>query len=149
MKKKILGFCFFIMVVLMVLPVASSSPMGSPLQSSPRSPFETQSSTGQDTPTSFELTGYLLIHVSVYTPGVGLHPYDGANITIKGLFHDYTGRTDDKGDCLFQLHSKLFRPKLYFIKVSIPPEDWMHTKINSLYIQTGQIVYRDYLFVVL
>ncbi len=149
MKKKILGFCFFIMIVFMVLPVASSYPMGSSLQSAPSSLVQTQSSNEQETPMPLELTGYLLIHVSVYTPGVGLHPYDGANITIKGLFYQYSGRTDDKGDCLFQLHSRLFRPKLYLIKVTIPPEDWMHTKINSLYIQTGQIVYRDYLFVVL
>jgi hypothetical protein len=149
MKKKILGFCFFIVLMLMVLPVVSSYPLVSPQQSSQVSAVETQSCTEPAAPTSFELTGYLLIHVSVYTPGEGLHPYDGANITIKGLFHQYNGKTDDKGDCLFQLHSRLFRPKLYFIKVTIPPEDWMHTKINSMYIQTGQIVYRDYLFVVL
>jgi hypothetical protein len=110
---------------------------------------ETQLNSVHEPENPLELTGYLLIHVSVYTPGEGLHPFLGANITVKGLFYKYTGQTDERGDCLFQLHSRLFRPKLYFIKVSIPPEDWLHTKINSMYIQTGQIVYRDYLFVVL
>jgi len=149
MKKKILVFCFFIMSVMMMLPMATSYPVVSPQQSTLISATDTQSFNEHETPMPLELTGYLLIHVSVYTPGEGLHPYTGANITIKGLFYQYTGQTDDKGDCLFQLHSKLFRPKLYFIKVTIPPGNWMHTKINSLYIQTGQIVYRDYLFVVL
>ena len=124
-------------LMLMVLPIVSAS--GNGVDQKP----------SEESATPVELKGYLLIHVSVYTPGEGLHPYMGANISVKGFFYKYSGQTDERGDCLFQLHSRLFRPKLYFIKVSIPPADLMHTKINSMYMQTGQIVYRDYLFVVL
>jgi hypothetical protein len=134
--KKNRVICGFILM-LMVLPVVSVSGI------------DVNQKSSEESTTPLELTGYLLLHVSVYTPGEGLHPFLGANITVKGLFYKYAGQTDERGDCLFQLHSRLFRPKLYFIKVSIPPEDWLHTKINSMYIQAGQIVYRDYLFVVL
>lgn len=133
-NKVVFGVLF---LLLLVLPLVSASGI----------PPEEKSN--EDPVAPLELTGYLLIHVSVYTPGEGLHPYMGANISVKGLFHKYNGQTDERGDCLFQLHSRLFRPKLYFIKVSIPPADLLHTKINSMYMQTGQIVYRDYLFVVL
>ena len=133
-NKVIFGVLF---LLLLVLPLVSASGM----------PLDQKSNENSVAP--LELTGYLLIHVSVYTPGERLHPYMGANISVKGFFHKYTGQTDERGDCLFQLHSRLFRPKLYFIKVSIPPADLLHTKINSMYMQTGQIVYRDYLFVVL
>ncbi len=133
--KKIGVVCSVLFLMLMVLPVASAYGVV-PEQKTP-----------EDSPVPLELTGYLLIHVSVYTPGEGLHPFTGANISVKGLFHQYSGQTDERGDCLFQLHSRLFRPKLYFIKVTIPPADFLHTKFNTMYMQTGQIVYRDYLFV--
>jgi hypothetical protein len=149
MKKKIMLFCFFVLAVLMVLPAVSSSSVVSEKQPLIVSGVETQQYDVQEKPVPAELTGYLLIHASVYTPGEGLHPYMGANISVRGLFFSYSGQTDERGDCLFQVHSKLFRAKLYFIKVSISPEDWLHTKINSIYIQPGQIVYKDFLFVVL
>ncbi|MCU0850414.1 MAG: hypothetical protein MUC80_03955 [Candidatus Thermoplasmatota archaeon] len=133
-NKVVFGVLF---LLLLVLPVVSVSG------------YNVDQKPSEESATPVELKGYLLIHVSVYTPGEGLHPYMGANISVKGFFHKYTGQTDERGDCLFQLHSRLFRPKLYFIKVSIPPADLLHTKINSMYMQTGQIVYRDYLFVIL
>ncbi len=135
--KKIGVVCSVLFLMLMVLPVVSVYGM------------VPEQKTTEDSSAPLELTGYLLIHVSAYTPGQGLHPYMGANISVKGLFHQYSGQTDDRGDCLFQLHSRLFRPKLYFIKVTIPPADLLHTKFNTMYMQTGQIVYRDYLFVAL
>jgi hypothetical protein len=136
-------------MVLMVLPVTASYSVISDRQVLTAPTMQMQNSDTQEFPEHIGLTGYLLIHVSVYTPGEGLHPYNGANISVKGLFYKYNGQTDELGDCLFQLHAKLFRPKLYFIKVSIPPEDWLHTKINSIYIQAGQIVYKDFLFIAL
>ena len=147
MKKKIVVFCFFVLMVLMVLPVVSSGNVISERQPFMVSAVEKQDSNIQEKPMPLGLIGYLLIHVSVYTPGEGLHPYEGANISVKGLFFSYTGQTDERGDCLFQVHTKLFRAKLYFIKVSIPPGDWLHKKINSIYIQPQQIVYKDFLFV--
>lgn len=149
MKKKIMVFCFFVITVLMVLPVVSSYSVESEQQAFMASAVEKQNSAAKEKPVPAELTGYLLIHVSVYTPGEGLHPYMGANISVRGFLFRYSGVTDERGDCLFQVHAKLFRAKRYFIKVSIPPEDWLHTKINSIYIQPRQIVYKDFLFVVL
>ncbi|MCX6662194.1 MAG: hypothetical protein NTY91_06555 [Euryarchaeota archaeon] len=149
MKKKIMVFCFFVLMALMVLPVVSSYRVVSEQKSSTTSAVEKQISDIQEESLPTVLTGYLLIHVSVYTPGEGMHPYEGANISVKGFFFSYSGQTDERGDYLFQVHTKLFRAKLYIIKVSIPPEDWLHKKINSLYIQSGQIVYKDFLFVVL
>jgi hypothetical protein len=133
----------------MILPAVSSSSLVSEQQGVMTSTTVNENFVEQEKPMPSMLTGYLLIHVSVYTPGEGLHPYVGANISVNGLFYKYTGQTDERGDCLFQLHTKLFRPKLYFIKVSIPPENWLHTKINSVYLQSGQVVYKDFLFVVL
>jgi len=147
MKKKIELFCLFLITIVMIPPAVSSSSLVSEQQGVMTSTDEYF--VYQEKPISSVLTGYLLIHVSVYAPGEGLHPYVGANISVKGLFYKYTGQTDERGDCLFQLHTKLFRPKLYFIKVSIPPENWLHTKINSVYLQSGQVVYKDFLFVVL
>jgi hypothetical protein len=149
MKKKIMLFCFFVLAVLMVLPAVSSYSTVSEQQPSLASAVEKKNSDVKENPVPAVLTGFLLIHVSAYTPGQGLHPYMGANISVKGLFFSYNGQTDERGDCLFQVHSKLFRAKLYFIKVSIPPEDWLHTKINSIYIEPRQVVYKDFLFIVL
>ncbi len=149
MKKKIMICCFFVLTVLMVLPVVSSLSLVSEQQPLTTSAVEKQNCDAQEKPVPVVLTGYLLIHVSVYTPGEGLHPYAGANISVKGLFFSYNGQTDEQGDCLFQVHTKLLRAKLYFIKVSIPPGDLLHTKINSIYIQSRQIVYKDFLFIVL
>lgn len=149
MKKKIMVFCFFVITVLMILPVVSSYSLVSEQQSFVSSGIEKHSFNVQEKPVPAEMTAYLLIHVSVYTPGEGLHPYNGANISVRGFLFRYSGQTDDQGDCLFQVHTNLFRAKRYFIKVSIPPEDWLHTKINSLYIQPRQIVLKDFLFIVL
>ncbi|HWR27757.1 MAG TPA: hypothetical protein VN377_04905 [Candidatus Thermoplasmatota archaeon] len=149
MKKKIVVFCFFVLMVLMILPVVTSYCVVSERQPFMARVSEKQDSDVQEKPVPMELIGYLLIHVSVYTPGEGLHPYVGANISVKGFFFSYNGQTDERGDCLFQVHTKLFRAKLYFIKVSIPPGDWLHKKLNSIYIQPQQIVYKDFLFVVL
>jgi hypothetical protein len=149
MKKKIMVFCFFVLMALMILPVVSSYRVVSEQKSSTTSAGEKQQCEVKEKPARVVLTGYLLIHVSVYTPGEGLHPYAGANISVKGLFFSYNGQTDEQGDCLFQVHTKLIRAKLYFIKVSIPPGDLLHTKINSIHIQSRQIVYKDFLFIVL
>jgi hypothetical protein len=147
MKKKIAVFCFFVLMVLMVLPMVSSYSVVSDQQPFMVSSVQNQNSDVQEKPVPLGLIGYLLIHVSVFTPGEGLHPYEGANISVKGFFFSYAGQTDERGDCLFQVHTKLFRAKLYFIKVSIPPGDWLHKKINSIYIQPQQIVYKDFLFI--
>ncbi len=149
MRKKI-GVCCLLGILLIVcLPVVSSDSLMMKQTSHALPGDELSLSDNQVTSSAPVLTGYLLIHVSVYTPGQGMHPFVGANISVKGLFYKYNGQTDDQGDCLFQLHTKLFRTKLYFIKVSILPGDLLHTKINSLYIQSRQVVYKDFLFIAL
>ncbi len=149
MWKKI-GVCCVISVLLIVcLPMASSDNVMMKQTSRTLPGDEVPYNENQMTSSAALLTGYLLIHVSVYTPGQGMRPFVGANISVKGLFYKYSGQTDEQGDCLFQLHTKLFRTKLYFIKVSIPPGDLLHTKINSVYIQSRQVVYKDFLFIAL
>jgi hypothetical protein len=146
MMKKQVYFCIFAVFVLLILPV------GSALNTS----LEEQSITGHvDTSEvngSFDpplFTGYLLIHVYTYTAGVGFEPYEGANVTVKGFLYSYTGQTDENGDYLFNVHTNLFRPKKYFVKVSISPDDWLHTKRISFFIQPRQILYKEFLFIVL
>jgi hypothetical protein len=147
MRKKIVLYCFFVMLLLECLPVVSSEHFVTEQQDPMLFTDDSVSPDVVRTPNPAEITGYLLIHVAVYTPGEGLQPYVGANISVNGLFYKYSGQTDEQGDCLFQVHSRLLRAKLYFIKVSIPPDDWLHTKINTFYIQSRQIVYRNYLFI--
>jgi hypothetical protein len=149
MRKKIGLFCFFVVLLFVGLPLVSSEHLVTNQQVLVSSLDDSASYDVAELSNPVEIIGYLLIHVSVYTPGEGLQPYTGANISVKGLFYKYNGQTDEQGDCLFQLHTRIFRSKLYFIKVSIPPDDLLHTKLNTLYIQSRQIVYRDYLFVVL
>lgn len=147
MKKKQLYFCIFALFVLMVLPVGSA--LNAQIEEhSLTSRVDTQEDKGGalDSPL---LTGYLLIHVYTYTAGAGFEPYEGANITVKGFLYSYTGQTDENGDCLFKVHTNLFRPKKYFVKVSIAPDDWLHTKRISFFIQPRQILYKEFLFIVL
>lgn len=149
MKKKIEVSCFFVLSMLMVLPVTSANLLVVDQQPLMRSGGEHQQCVVHEQSAPEMITGYLLVHVSVYILGKGLRPYAGANITMKGFFFSYSGTTDEQGDCLFQVHTHLFRGKRYVIKVSIAPEDWLHTKINSLIIEPREIVYKDFLFIVL
>jgi len=148
MKEKKFLFCFFVITMLMVLPVVSSYSSIAEQQPLVVSGVGKQNCDVQEKSVTAKITGYLLIHVSVYTPGEGLHPYTGANISVRGFLFSYSGKTDERGDCLFQVHTHLFRAKRYFIKVSIPPEDWLHRKINSIFIGPRQIVYKDFLFII-
>lgn len=149
MKEKIVFFCFAVIALMIILPAFTSYSLAREQHPLYDSELSKQKFIIQEDPVSTEITGYLLVHVSAYTPGEGLRPYTGANISVRGFFFSYSGETDEQGDCLFQIHTRLFRAKLYFIKVSIPPNDWLHTKINSIYIEPREIVYRDFLFIVL
>ena len=149
MRKKRVAYCVFMITMLMTVPVVSSYSLVTDQQAFFTRGIETQQPEAQEPSGPTEITGHLLIHVSIYTPGEGLSPYEGANITVRGLFHSYKGQTDEKGDCLFQVHTRLFRAKRYFIKVSIPPENWLHTKIISIFVEPWEVIYRDFLFIVL
>lgn len=146
MKKKQVYFCIFAVLVLSVLPV------GSAINTHTEDQILTNRVDTEEVKDSLDpplFTGYLLIHVYTYTPGVGFEPYEGANITVKGFLYSYNGQTDEAGDCLFKVHTNLFRPKKYHVKVSIAPDDWLHTKRISFFIQPRQILYKEFLFIVL
>jgi len=132
----------------MALPLVASNSIITEQQITLNIKAEKQSDIVQEKPGSLLLTGYLLIHVYTYTPGVGLHSYPGANISVKGGLYSYNGTTDGMGDCLFIVHTNLFRAKIYFIKVNIHPQDRLLTRRNSILIGPRQIVYREFLFIV-
>lgn len=146
MQKKIGFFCLFVTLLFVCLAFAPSDCISAKSQTSTTSGPETLD---HNTQKPMGMTGYLLVHVSVYTPGKGIRPYAGANVTMKGLFFSYQGTTDEQGDCLLQVHTHLLRGKRYIVKVSIPPANLLHTKINSLVIEPTEIVYKDFLFIVL
>ena len=131
MKKKIVMFCFFVVMILWVIPVVTSN------------------SNITEQPESIAGMGYLLIHVFTYTPGSGFHPYQGANISIRGFLYSYNGTTDEDGDCFFTVHTKLFKAKIYFVKVSIDSQDRLVTKRDFIYMLPRQIEYKEFLFLVL
>ncbi|MBN1860890.1 MAG: hypothetical protein JW840_05460 [Candidatus Thermoplasmatota archaeon] len=149
MKKKIIFFCYIAVTGLLVLPSISA------ISTSTEQGFVQDAVTSmqiqgeQESLDSPLFTGYLLFQVLTYTPGIGIRPYAGANITVKGFFYSYSGQTDESGDCLFKVHTNLIRMKKYFIKVSIPPGDWLHTKRISLLLEPREIYYKDFLFIVL
>jgi hypothetical protein len=149
MRKKIVVYCVLMITTLMMVPMVSSYSLVADQQAFFDRENEKQQSEMQEPSGPTEITGYLLIHVSVYTPGEGLRPYEGANISVRGLFYSYNGQTDEKGDCLFQVHTHLFRAKRYFVKVGIPPENWLHTKIFSIFVEPWEVIYRNVLFIVL
>lgn|GEM_PF-1405928 len=149
MRKTIGILCLIVVLMFVCLPIAASDcfipkpeavlPVGT----------TTQHCDIRRISKSTEITAYLLIHVSLYTLGKGIRPYEGANISVRGLFFSYLGTTNDQGDCLFQVHTHLLRGKRYVVKVSIPPADWLHTKINTLILKPRGIIYKDFLFIVL
>ena len=149
MKKKLVFFCFFVVMMLMVIPVVSSNSNVKEQQSVHDKEIELQDCLVQEKPAAMLVTGYLLIHVYTYTPGAGFHPYPGANISVRGFLYSYNGSTDEMGDCLLKVHTNLFRAKTYFVKVSILSHDRLVTKRYSIFIEPRQIIYKEFLFIVL
>jgi hypothetical protein len=149
MNKKFVFFCFFVVMTLVVFPVVSSYTTIKELSSVQDTADEKQGSTVQEKPETTVITGYLLIHTSTYSPNIGFHPYPGANVSVRGFLYSYTGSTDDQGDCLLKVHTNLLRAKMYFVKISIVSQDRLVTKRDSVFIEPRQIIYEEYLFIVL
>lgn len=149
MKKKIGVFCLFVVMMLLVLPIISANSTFKQQPTVQNIGAKKQGCMVQEKPEAIVGKGYLLIHVFTYTPGIGIKPYQGATVNVRGFLYSYNGTTDEWGDCLFNVHTKLFRAKLYFIKVSILSHDREVTRRNSIYIQTRQLLYKEFLFVVL
>ncbi|MBE3094406.1 MAG: hypothetical protein IMZ52_05195 [Actinobacteria bacterium] len=149
MKKKIVLCCLFVVMTLLVLPIMSANSTFKEQPTVQNIGAEKQGCMVQEKPDAMVGMGYLLIHVFTYTPGIGIQPYQGATVNVRGFLYSYNGTTDEGGDCLFNVHTKLFRAKLYFVKVSIFSQDRLVTKRDSIYIQPRQILYKEFLFVVL
>lgn len=150
MKKKIVLVCFFsVTMTLLMLPIAPIAAIETDNPSTQMSLDNFQNYAKEETLDSPLRMGYILIHVAAFTPGNGIRPYQGANISVRGLFYSYTGETDESGDCLLKVHTNLFRPIHYRVKVSIPPGDWLHTKRISFFMQPREVVYKQFLFIVL
>ena len=92
--------------------------------------------------------GYLLVHVFAFTRGMGFYPYQGAFVTVKGFLNSYNGTTDENGDIVFMVQTKLFRPKLYFITVIVNASNRQMTRMSSVFVEWKQIVYKDFLFLI-
>jgi hypothetical protein len=147
-EKNIVVFCFFVVVMLLVPPVVVSSSFSKD-QSVVQNIDTKKQGCEAERPSERTLgKGYLLIHVFTYTPGSGFHPYHGANISIRGILYSYNGTTDEDGDCFFTVHTKLFRAKIYFVKVSIVSQERVTTKRDFIYMLPRQIEYKEFLFVV-
>jgi hypothetical protein len=131
MKRKIGLLCLFVVMILLVVPNIVSS----------------DAISAQPEPTLG--IGYLIIHVFTFTPGSGFHPYQGANISLRGFFFSYNGSTDENGDCFFTVHTNLLRPKVYFAKISIETQNRVMMKRDLITMFPRQIEYKNYLFIVL
>jgi len=129
MKRKLGMFCFLVITSLILVPAVASS------------------SITTEQPEAVLGNGYLLIHVFSFTPGSGFQPYQGANVSLRGFSYSYNGTTDEYGDCLFIVHTNLFRSKIYFVKIIIDLEDRVVTKRDLVYMHSRDIEYREYLFV--
>lgn len=140
-------YCFFMLTMLMAAPVVSSYSLVVDPQVQFNRSVENQQAEVQESPEPTGFFGFLLIHVMIYTSDDGLRPYEGANISAKGLFYSYKGQTDENGTCLFQVHTPFFRAKRYFVKVTIEPEDWLHKRFASIYVEPWEVIYREFLFI--
>jgi hypothetical protein len=147
MKKKMVVYCFLISLVFIV------TPLGSAVQSiEGQTPImninHQQQSLAMDEKQYASLhNGYLLLLVFIYTPGQGISPYAGANITAKSLFHRYNGTTADNGVCMIKLRAPLLRDRLFFIKVSIINQAG-HTRSRIAFVsmKAWHFAYRIFLF---
>ncbi len=139
MKKKMGMICFVVILMLLMVPAISALDM--------QKDSKKHNSTTQNSQTKVGI-GYLLVHVLAFTPGTGFHPYKGAVVTVKGFLYSYNGTTDENGDILFSVQTKLFRPKVYFVKASVMSNNRTVSRINTVMIHWQQIVYKDFLFLV-
>ncbi|MBN2600229.1 MAG: hypothetical protein JXA75_06790 [Candidatus Thermoplasmatota archaeon] len=146
MMKKIVVYVVFMLAMLMMVPAASSYGVVTDQHALFDRSVDTQQVEVQETAAPAGFSGFLLIHVMMYSLDDGLHPCEGANISVRGLFHSYKGQTDENGTCLFQVHTHLFRTKRYFVQVTIEPKDWKHIRFASIYMEPWEILYREFLF---
>ena len=147
MKKKMVVYCVLVSLVFILTPLASA---GQHIQGvSPGvnlSDAQQRVSVGNPPEPSLR-NGLLLVLVFMYTPGQGIGPFAGANITAKSLFHKYNGTTDANGVCLLKVHAPWLREKLFFVKVSIINQaGHARYRIAFLTMKAWHLAYRIFLF---
>ena len=140
-------YCLLVSLVFMMTPLVSAV-RGVECQSTIlNKTIDSQSLFTEETQGPSLRNGYLLLLVFIYTPGQGVSPYIGANITAKSLFHRYNGTTDNNGVCVIKVHAPLLRERLFFIKVSIVSADaHARSRIAFMSMKAWHIAYRIFLF---
>jgi hypothetical protein len=147
MTKKIVVYCLLVSLVFIMTPLVSA--MRSIEGQSPvvNINYEQQSVALDEKQGASIRNGYLLLLVFVYTPGQGVSPYAGANITARSLLHRYNGTTDSSGVCVIKVRAPLLREKVFFIKVSVVSEDGhARSRIAFMSMKAWHIAYRIFLF---
>jgi hypothetical protein len=144
MKKIGIIYCFLLSLILIATPLISAT--GLPKNSFQAPAGDVQlSDSGEGQPSAIG-GGYLLLLVFTYAPGKGINPYQGANITVRGLFHSYNGTTDQNGICLLKVRSPLLHEKIYFVKTSIISNNRTISRHAVLEIRGPRISYKGFLF---
>lgn len=148
MKKKIVVCCLLVTIALVAMPMVSAFRTFEGQSTIWETNFETQSTLIKEKQVSSLGNGYLLFWVFSYSPGQGINPYQGANVSARSLFHFYNGTTDEKGICVLKVNAPLFRENLYFVKVSIVSHNHTHSKRAFIHMRALQVEYKESLFVV-
>ena len=147
MKKKMVVYCLLVSLVFIMTPLVSAVRNIEGQSPVVNINYEQQSVAMDEKQGVSIRNGYLLLLVFVYTPGQGVSPYAGANITARSLFHSYNGTTDSNGVCVMKVHAPLLREKLFFIKVNIVSEDGhARSRIAFMSMKAWHIAYRIFLF---
>jgi hypothetical protein len=147
MKKKMVVYCVLVSLVFLMTPLVSA--VHSIQEQSPIVNINSeQQSVALDEKQGASIrNGYLLLLVFIYTPGQGLSPCAGANITARSLFHRYNGTTDTSGVCVMKVKAPWLREKFFFIKVNIISEDGhARSRIAFMSMRAWHLAYRIFLF---
>ena len=147
MKKKLVVFCVLASLVFIMTPLVSAVQTIEG-QSSILNLKDMQQRVIKDETQRLSLrNGYILLLVFVYTPGQGVSPYVGANITARSLFHHYNGTTDTSGVCVIKVRAPLLRDRFFFIKVNIINESGhARSRIAFMSMRAWHLATRIFLF---
>ena len=148
MNKKLVILCLFVIGMLSLTPAISASVVLKEQSVVHKVAIEKQGRLPSEKPEAMLGVGYLLVHVFAFTRGMGFYSYQGAFVTVKGFLYSYNGTTDENGDIVFTVQTKLFRPKLYFITVIAQANNRTMTRMSSIFIERKQIVYKEFLFLI-
>jgi len=147
MKKKMVVCCVLVSMVFIMTPLVSAIRSIDGQSAAVNMKAVQQSIATDETQSSSIRNGYLLLLVFVFTPGQGVSPYTGANITARSLFHRYNGTTDTNGACVLKVQAPLLREKVFFVKVSIVKENGQErSRIAFMSMKAWHLAYRIFLF---